>query len=51
VPDPNQSRPVRKQQPERRHSFGRDTLQTNRRDADRELETTIVDLAGPKALA
>jgi hypothetical protein len=42
--------PVRKQQPERRHSLGRDTLQTNRRDDDRELETTIVDLACPKAL-
>lgn len=38
MPDPNQSRPVRKQ-----HSFGRDTLQTNWRDDDRELETTIVD--------
>jgi hypothetical protein len=49
VPDPNQSRPFRKQQPGSRHSFGRDTLQTNRRDDDRELETTIDDLAGPKA--
>jgi hypothetical protein len=29
----------------------RHTLQINRRDDDRELETTIVELAGPKALA
>jgi len=51
MPDPNHSRPVQKQQLKRRRSFGRDTLQTNRRDGDRELETIIVDLAGPKALA